>query len=235
MLALMAEPRAEPIGAPRVLVVDDEPSITDAVATALRYEGFEAREADGGRAAERALAEFRPDLVLLDVMMPDLDGLQVARRLREHPHPTPVIFLTARDATEDKLAGLALGDDYVTKPFTLAELIARVRAVLRRTHGAEERRLRFADLVLDEDTCEAWRGEVPVELTPTEFNLLHFLMLNPRRVLSKRQILEHVWHDDLADPNVVETYVSYLRRKLDRLGPPLIRTVRLVGYALREP
>jgi two-component system, OmpR family, response regulator len=169
------------------------------------------------------------------VMMPDLDGLQVARRLREHPHPTPVIFLTARDATEDKLAGLALGDDYVTKPFTLAELIARVRAVLRRTRGAEERQLRFADLVLDEDTREAWRGETPVELTPTEFNLLHFLMLNPRRVLSKRQILEHVWHDDLADPNVVETYVSYLRRKLDRLGPPLIRTVRLVGYALREP
>src|SRR4051795_11680435 len=155
----MSEPRAKPIGAPRVLVVDDEPSITDAVATALRYEGFDAREADGGRAAERALAEFRPDLVLLDVMMPDLDGLQVARRLREHPHPTPVIFLTARDATEDKLAGLALGDDYVTKPFSLAEIVARVRAVLRRAHGDEEEAgvLRFGDLVLNEETREVWR------------------------------------------------------------------------------
>src|SRR3954465_7706268 len=233
MLARVA--RAEPTGTPRVLVVDDEPSITDAVATALRYEGFEAREAAGGHAAERALSEFRPDLVLLDVMMPDLDGLQVARRLREHPHPTPVIFLTARDATEDKLAGLALGDDYVTKPFTLSELIARVRAVLRRTGAADDRRLRFAHPVLDEDTRQAWRDGTAVDLTPTEFNLLHFLMVNPRRVLSKRQILEHVWHNDLADPNVVETYVSYLRRKLARHGPPLIRTVRLVGYALREP
>jgi two-component system OmpR family response regulator len=235
MLALVADPRVEPTGAPRVLVVDDEPSITDAVATALRYEGFEARQAAGGHAAERALSEFRPDLVLLDVMMPDLDGLQVARRLREHPHPTPVIFVTARDATEDKLAGLALGDDYVTKPFTLSELVARVRAVLRRTGGGNKRQLRFADVVLDEDTREAWRDGTAVDLTPTEFNLLHFLMLNPRSVLSKRQILEHVWHDDGADPNVVETYVSYLRRKLDRHGPPLIRTVRLVGYALREP
>jgi two-component system OmpR family response regulator len=219
----------------RVLVVDDEPSITDAVATALRYEGFETREAASGGAVEPALEEFRPDLVVLDVMLPDLDGLSVARRLRDGRR-TPVIFLTARDATEDKLAGLALADDYVTKPFSLAEIVARVHTVLRRTRGDEHARLRFADLVLDEETREVWRGGASVELTPTEFNLLRFLMLNPRRVLSKRQILDHVWNYDFGgDANVVETYVSYLRKKLDRLGPPLILTVRLVGYALREP
>ena len=219
----------------RVLVVDDEPSITDAVATALRYEGFETREAASGGAVEPALEEFEPDLVVLDVMLPDLDGLSVARRLRDGRR-TPVIFLTARDATEDKLAGLALADDYVTKPFSLAEIVARVHTVLRRTRGDEHARLRFADLVLDEETREVWRGGVAVDLTPTEFNLLRFLMLNPRRVLSKRQILDHVWNYDFGgDANVVETYVSYLRKKLDRLGPPLILTVRLVGYALREP
>jgi two-component system OmpR family response regulator len=146
-----------------------------------------------------------------------------------------VIFLTARDATEDKVAGLALGDDYVTKPFSLAEIVARVRAVLRRTRGAEEGLLRFADMVMNEETREVWRGEERIELTPTEFNLLRFFMLNPRRVLTKRQILDNVWHYDFGgDPNVVETYVSYLRKKLDRLGPPLIQTIRLVGYAFRE-
>ena len=222
--------------AARVLVVDDEPSITDAVATALRYEGFDTREAATGRSAELVIDEFRPDLIVLDVMLPDLDGFAIARRLRDGHHRTPVIFLTAKDSTEDKLAGLAIGDDYVTKPFSLAEIVARVRAVLRRTRGEQEGVLQFADLVLNEETREVWRGEQRIELTPTEFNLLRFLMLNPRRVLTKRQILDNVWHYDFGgDPNVVETYVSYLRKKLDRLGPPLIHTIRLVGYSLRQP
>jgi two-component system OmpR family response regulator len=231
----MSEPRVDTGGAPRVLVVDDEPSITDAVSTALRYEGFETEQAATGRAAERAIDEFRPDLIVLDVMLPDLDGLELARRLRDGRQHTPVIFLTARDATEDKVAGLALGDDYVTKPFSLAEIVARVRAVLRRTRGDEHGLLRFSDVVMNEETREVWRGEERVDLTPTEFNLLRFFMLNPRRVLTKRQILDNVWHYDFGgDPNVVETYVSYLRKKLDRLGPPLIQTIRLVGYAFRE-
>jgi two-component system OmpR family response regulator len=232
----VSEPRVELPGPGRVLVVDDESAITDAVATALRYEGFDTLEAASGRGAVQAIDEFRPDLVLLDVMLPDIDGFEIARRLRDGRQRTPVIFLTAKDAAEDKLAGLAIGDDYVTKPFSLAEVVARVRAVLRRTRGEEEGVLRFADLVLNEETREVWRGGESIELTPTEFNLLRFFMLNPRRVLSKRQILDNVWHYDFGgDPNVVETYVSYLRKKLDRLGPPLIQTIRLVGYALRAP
>jgi two-component system OmpR family response regulator len=232
----MRPPRDLAGSAVRVLVVDDEPSITDAVATALRYEGFETREASTGRAAERAIDDFRPNLVVLDVMLPDVDGFKIADRLRDGRQRTPVIFLTAKDATEDKLAGLAIGDDYVTKPFSLAEIVARVRAVLRRTESEEEGVLRFSDLVLNEETREVWRGGNLIELTPTEFNLLRFLMLNPRRVLSKRQILDHVWRYDFGgDPNVVETYVSYLRKKLDGLGPPLIHTIRLVGYSLRVP
>jgi two-component system OmpR family response regulator len=218
----------------RVLVVDDERSITDALATALRYEGFETREAHDGRGAVRAIDDLRPDLVVLDVMLPDLDGLEVARRVREGRR-IPVIFLTAKDATEDKLAGLELGDDYVTKPFSLAEMVARVRAVLRRSRAADDGVLRFDDVVLSEQTHEVWRAGRPLELTPTEFNLLRFLMLNPRRVLSKQQILDAVWNDEIGDPNVVETYVSYLRKKLNAAGPPLIHTVRLVGYALRAP
>src|SRR5919204_6595709 len=154
----MAKPRVEKAISPRVLVVDDEPSITDAVATALRYEGFETREVATGRAAETAIDEFRPDLIVLDVMLPDLDGFAIARRLRDGRHRTPVIFLTAKDSTEDKLAGLAIGDDYVTKPFSLAEMVARVRAVLRRTRGAEEGVMRFADLVLNEETREVFRA-----------------------------------------------------------------------------
>ena len=224
-----------PNGSARVLVVDDEPSITDAVATALRYEGFETMEVGAGRAAEQAIDEFRPDLIVLDVMLPDLDGFAIARRLRDGNQRVPVIFLTAKDATEDKVAGLALADDYVTKPFSLAEIVARVQTVLRRTRGDQEGPMRFADLTLDEETREVRRGDTPVELTRTEFELLRFLMLNPRRVLTKRQILDNVWHYDFGgDANVVETYVSYLRKKLDPLGPPLIQTVRLVGYALRE-
>jgi two-component system OmpR family response regulator len=174
-------------------------------------------------------------------MLPDLDGLEVTRRLRADGVRTPVLFLTARDATEDKVSGLPVGgDDYVTKPFSLAEVVARVRAVLRRTApgaatGEGNGLLRFDDVVMDEDTREVWRDGTPVHLTATEFNLLRYFMLNPRRVLSKAQILDHVWQYDFdGDANVVETYVSYLRKKLDRLGPPLIHTVRLVGYSLRR-
>jgi two-component system OmpR family response regulator len=222
----------------RVLVVDDEPSIVDALSTALRYEGFEVHEAQTGRDALKWAESLRPDLIVLDIMLPDLDGLEVTRRLRRDGLRTPVLFLTARDSTEDKISGLTVGgDDYVTKPFSLAEVVARVRAILRRTQGGgEESVLRFADLVLDEETHEVWRAGTPVHLTATEFNLLRYLMLNPRRVLSKAQILDHVWHYDFdGDDNVVETFVSYLRKKLDRLGPPLIHTIRLVGYSLRQP
>jgi two-component system OmpR family response regulator len=222
--------------APRILVVDDEPSITDAVGTALRYEGFDVRSEGTGRGALSAAADFRPDLIVLDIMLPDLDGLEVTRRLRRDGVRTPVLFLTARDATEDKVSGLTVGgDDYVTKPFSLAEVVARVRAVLRRTApAAEDGLLRVEDLVMDEESREVWRNGTPVHLTATEFNLLRYFMLNPRRVLSKSQILDHVWQYDFdGDANVVETYVSYLRKKLDRLGPPIIQTVRLVGYSLR--
>jgi two-component system OmpR family response regulator len=222
----------------RVLVVDDEVSITDVLATALRYQGFEVKEAAGGRAALAAAASFRPDFIVLDVMLPDLDGFEVARRLRAGGDRTPVLFLTAKDATEDKLSGLDLGDDYVTKPFSLEEVIARVRTVLRRSRPDTEADgvLRFADLVLDERAHEVFRGGARIHLTATEFRLLRYLMRNPRQVLSKAQILDHVWDLDFeGDENVVETFVSYLRRKLDRAGPPLIHTVRLVGYCLRLP
>jgi two-component system, OmpR family, response regulator len=223
--------------ATRILVVDDEPSITDAVGTALRYEGFDVRSESTGRGALAAANEFRPDLIVLDIMLPDLDGLEVTRRLRSDGIRIPVLFLTARDATEDKVSGLTVGgDDYVTKPFSLAEVVARVRAVLRRTApttGSGDL-LRVEDLVMDEESREVWRNGTPVHLTATEFNLLRYFMLNPRRVLSKAQILDHVWQYDFdGDANVVETYVSYLRKKLDRLGPPIIQTVRLVGYSLR--
>jgi two-component system OmpR family response regulator len=226
----------------RVLVVDDEPSIVDAVATCLRYEGFEVDEASTGRGALAAVADRRPDLIVLDVMLPDLDGLEVTRRIRAEGATVPVLFLTARDALEDKLAGLAVGgDDYVTKPFALAEIVARVRVILKRTGtgaGADDEVgvLRFADLRMDQGAHEVFRGESLVRLTATEFNLLRYFMLNPRQVLSKAQILDNVWHYDFGgDANVVETYVSYVRKKLEQHGPPLLRTVRLVGYVLREP
>jgi two-component system OmpR family response regulator len=224
---------------PQVLVVDDEASIVDAVATALRYEGFDVREATTGRAALAAAQDDPPDLVVLDVMLPDLDGLEVTRRLRADGIRVPVLFLTARDSVEDKVAGLTVGgDDYVTKPFSLAEIVARTHAILRRTHveANGDGQLRFADVALDQDTHEVWRAGNSVRLTATEFNLLRFFLLNPRRVLSKSQILDHVWHYDFGgDPNVVETYVSYLRKKLDQHGQPLIHTIRLVGYSMREP
>ncbi|MHB8507658.1 MAG: response regulator transcription factor [Candidatus Dormibacteria bacterium] len=220
-----------------ILVVDDEPYITDLVGTTLRYEGFDVQEAHDGREALAAATRSRPDLVLLDVMMPDLDGFEVTRRMRQAGIRVPIIFLTARDATDDKVAGLTVGaDDYVTKPFSLEELVARVRAVLRRVHPeAKDGPLRFSDLILDEDTHEVWRAGTPVQLTATEFNLLRYLMNNPRRVLSKTQILEHVWQYDFGgEANAVETYISYLRKKIDSLGVPLIHTVRGVGYCLRS-
>ena len=219
----------------RILVVDDEPSIVDAVATALRYEGYDVVEATDGRAAIAAVTTDEPDLVVLDWMLPDLQGIEVGRRLRERGFKTAILFLTAKDAVEDKIEALrAGGDDYVTKPFSLAELVARVEAVLRRTGGELPGDvLTFADLVLDESRHEVQRNGVTIELTATEFNLLRFLMLNPRRVLSKAQILQNVWHYDFGGSrNIVETYVSYLRRKLDAAGPPLIKTVRQAGYML---
>ena len=223
----------------RILVVDDEPSIVDAVATALRYEGYEVDEAGSGRQALAVVAEQEPDLIVLDWMLPDLEGIEVGRRLRAQGFKSAVLFLTAKDATENKVEALrAGGDDYVTKPFSLAEVVARVQAILRRTAGdLPGDVLRFADLMLDEGRHEVFRGETPVELTATEFSLLRYFLLNPRRVLSKGQILQNVWHYDFGgSSNVVETYVSYLRKTLDALGPPLIRTVRQAGYMLEaEP
>ena len=219
----------------RILVVDDEPSIVDAVATALRYEGFDVEEAPSGREAIAAAARREPDLIVLDWMLPDLDGLEVGRRLRAQGCKSAVLFLTAKDATENKVEALrAGGDDYVTKPFSLAEVVARVHAILRRTGSSLPGDiLRFADLILDEQRHEVFRGDQAVELTGTEFNLLRYFMLNPRRVLSKGQILQNVWRYDFnGNSNVVETYVSYLRRKLDKHGPPVIRTVRQAGYML---
>jgi len=223
----------------RVLVVDDEPNITELVAMALKYVGFDVATASSGRDALSSVGDFRPDLIVLDVMMPDLDGFEVCRRLRADGIRVPVVYLTARDATEDKVRGLTIGgDDYVTKPFSLEELVARIRAVLRRAgHGnGHASRLIFADLELDEDTHEVRRNGTLVELSPTEFKLLRYLMLNPNRVLSKAQILDHVWQYDFGgDANVVETYISYLRKKLDRTDSPLIHTVRGVGYRLWVP
>jgi two-component system, OmpR family, response regulator len=229
-----------PSDAVRVLVVDDESYITDLVATALRYEGFDVASAGNGRDVLTLVESFRPELIVLDVMLPDLDGFEVQRRLIDRGRRIPVLFLTARDATEDKIRGLTIGgDDYVTKPFSLEELIARIRAVLRRAgkgDGEGSERLRFEDLEMDEDTHEVWRGATPIELTPTEYNLLRFLLENPRRVLSKDQILDHVWNYDFGgDASIVETYISYLRKKVDALEPHVIHTVRGVGYVLRLP
>jgi two-component system OmpR family response regulator len=219
----------------RVLVVDDEPSIVDAVATALRYEGYEVDEAATGRDALEAVVRHEPDLVVLDWMLPDIEGIEVGRRLRERGFKTAILFLTAKDATENKVDALrAGGDDYVTKPFSLAEIVARIQAILRRTAGdLPGDVLRFADLVLDERRHEVFRADEKVELTATEFSLLRYFMLNPRLVLSKPQILQNVWRYDFGgNSNVVETYVSYLRRKLDAAGPSLIKTVRQAGYML---
>ena len=221
----------------RILVVDDEPSIVDAVATSLRYEGFDVAQAMTGRAALTAVETSPPDLIVLDVMLPDLDGFEITRRLRSDGVTCPVLFLTARDAVADKVTGLTVGgDDYVTKPFALAEIVARARAVLRRA-GVEQQAgvLKFADIVMDEGAHEVVRADHVVALTATEFNLLRFFLLHPRQVLSKAQILDNVWNYDFGgEGNVVETYVSTLRKKLERHGPPVLHTIRLVGYVLRE-
>ncbi len=223
----------------RVLVVDDEPNIVDVVSMALRYQGFEVASAANGAEALAQVAAFKPQLMVLDVMLPDMEGFEVAERLGAQRGTVPIIFLTARDATEDKLRGLTTGgDDYVTKPFSLEELVARIRTILRRTgQGAEDSsRLVFEDLELDEDTREVMRAGQPVELTATEYRLLRYLLLNPRRVLTRAQILDHVWEYDFGgDARVLETYISYLRKKLDAHGPSLIHTARGVGYSLRAP
>ena len=219
----------------RILVVDDEPAIVDAVATALRYEVFDVEEATKGRDALAFVTTFEPDLVVLDWMLPDIDGIEVGRRLRERGFRTAILFLTAKGGVENKVEALrAGGDDYVTKPLSLAEIVARVQAILRRTSSELPGDvLTFSDLVLDEGRHEVFRNESRIDLTATEFNLLRFFLLNPRRVLSKGQILQHVWRYDFGgNTNVVETYISYLRRKLDAAGPPLIRTVRQAGYML---
>jgi two-component system, OmpR family, response regulator len=221
-----------------VLVVDDDPYITDLVATTLRYEGFEVNTVGSGRESITMVESFAPDLIVLDVMLPDLEGFDVQRRLADSGRRIPVLFLTARDATEDKVQGLSIGDDYLTKPFSLEELVARIRAVLRRTGGSssEDERLRFADLEMDQATHEVRRGGRAIELTATEFKLLRYLLFNPRRVLSKSQIVNSVWNYDFGgDPSVVETYISYLRKKVDAVEPHLIHTVRGVGYVLRLP
>nr|WP_211210901.1 response regulator transcription factor [Sporichthya polymorpha] len=222
----------------RVLVVDDEPSLTDLLSMALRYEGWEIRTAGDGATAMKAAREFRPDAVVLDVMLPDVDGLELLRRLRADTPDIPVLFLTARDAVEDRIAGLtAGGDDYVTKPFSLEEVVARLRGLIRRTRAADARNealLVVGDLTLDEDSHEVRRGGEEINLTATEYELLRYLMRNPRRVLSKAQILDRVWNYDFGgQANVVELYISYLRKKIDAGRAPMIHTLRGAGYVLK--
>ncbi len=222
----------------RLLVVEDDPNILELLSASLRFAGFEITTATTGSEAVTQASRVRPDLVVLDVMLPDLDGFEVVKKLRAQGGRVPVVFLTARDATDDKIRGLTLGgDDYVTKPFSLEELTARIRAVLRRTGGdSAPPRLTFADLELDEETHEVYRAGNRVSLSPTEFKLLRYLMLNANRVLSKAQILDHVWNYDFrGDDNIVESYISYLRRKVDTVEPRLIHTLRGVGYVLRQP
>ncbi len=228
-----------PDGGPiRAVVIDDEESLADLVRMALRYEGWDVRAANSGQAGLTAIREHRPDVVVLDIMLPDLDGTELLQRLRAEGDDVPVLFLTAKDAVEDRVAGLTIGgDDYVTKPFSLEELVARLRALLRRSHGlvaSEASVLRVGDLLMDEDTYEVSRGGVAVDLTATEFELLRYLMRNAKRVLSKDRILDHVWAYDFGGrTSVVELYISYLRRKIDSLGPPMIHTVRGFGYLIK--
>src|SRR5262245_30408586 len=233
----LRRPDGEPV---RILVVDDEPTLTDLLSMALRYEGYEVRSAATGNAAVRSARDVRPDAVVLDVMLPDLDGFEVLRRLRSHLPDVPVLFLTARDSVEDRIAGLTVGGDvYVTKPFSLEEVVARLRALLRRAGLAAAARddavLTVGDLTLDEDSHEVRRSGQLVTLTATEFELLRYLMRNPRRVLSKAQILDRVWNYDFGgQANVVELYISYLRKKIDAGRPPMLHTLRGAGY-VRKP
>ena len=223
----------------RALVVDDEATRTDLLSMALRYEGWEVRTAAEGRAAIQLAREFRPDVIVLDVMLPDIDGLQVLQRVRNDGQETPVLFLTAKDALDDRIAGLtAGGDDYVTKPFSLEELVARLRGLIRRSTlvvaDADDPVVSVGDLHLDEDSHEVFRDGTPIELTATEFELLRYLMRNPRRVLSKAQILDRVWSYDFGGrSNIVELYVSYLRKKIDSGREPMIHTLRGAGYVLK--
>jgi len=225
----------------RILVVDDENSISDLIATSLRFVGFEVRTAASGSQALAIAEEFKPHALILDVMLPDQDGFEVCRQLRQDGHSVGVLFLTAKDTVEDKIAGLTIGgDDYVTKPFSLEELVARLRALLRRigvvTPEVDDEKIRFADLELDEATHEVRRAGNLIDLSPTEFLLLRYLMINADRVISKAQILDHVWQYDFrGDAGIVETYVSYLRKKIDSFEPALIHTVRGVGYRMRVP
>ena len=222
----------------RVLVVDDESNLTELLSMALRYEGWEIKSAGTGSSAVRIAKEFKPDAVVLDMMLPDFDGMEVLRRFRDDDPTLPVLFLTARDSVEDRIAGLtAGGDDYVTKPFSLEEVVARVRALLRRSVQLTEPSsptLVVGDLSLDEDSHEVIRGGVEISLTATEFELLRYLMRNPKRVLSKAQILDRVWHYDFGgQANVVELYISYLRKKIDAGRTPMIHTMRGAGYVLK--
>lgn len=235
------QPVAEGVPEARILVVDDEPNIVDLLAVCLRFQGFEVHTAGSGTAALDRARAVRPDAVILDVMMPGMDGFGVLRRLRDDGIDAPALFLTARDRLEDKIAGLTLGgDDYVTKPFSLEEVVARLRVILRRAgRGIEEprsTRLKFADIELDEETHEVWKAGELVALSPTEFTLLRYFVINAGTVLSKPKILDHVWRYDFGgDVNVVESYVSYLRRKVDTGEKRLLHTLRGVGYVLREP
>lgn len=239
--APQSRPRLKhPDGSPiRVLVVDDEPTLTDLLQMALRYEGWEVKTAADGRRALALAREFRPDAIVLDMMLPDIDGMQVLSRVRQDGQQTAVLFLTAKDSLEDRINGLtAGGDDYVTKPFSLEELVARLRGLIRRSmltaNEEEDPRLVVGDLVLDEDSHEVSRGGEQIDLTATEFELLRYLMRNPRRVLSKTQILDRVWNYDFGGKSsVVEIYISYLRRKLDAGRTPMIHTVRGAGYMLK--
>ncbi|GAB3687237.1 response regulator transcription factor [Angustibacter aerolatus] len=233
--AALVRPDGSPV---RVLVVDDEPSLSELLSMALRYEGWDVRTAADGLGAVRTARDFRPDAVVLDIMLPDLDGLEVLRRLRAEGGDVPVLFLTAKDAVEDRVAGLtAGGDDYVTKPFSLEEVVARVRALVRRTAvltGGDDSVLTVGDLSLDEDSHEVSRGGEQIRLTATEFELLRYFMRNPRRVLTKAQILDRVWNYDFGgQANVVELYVSYLRKKIDAGRAPMIHTLRGAGYVLK--
>jgi two-component system OmpR family response regulator len=234
--AALVKPDGKPV---RALVVDDEPAISELVSMALRYEKFEVRTASSGRDAVAEAKEFNPDIIVLDIMLPDFDGLEVMRRIRADNADVPVLFLTAKDAVADRVVGLtAGGDDYVTKPFSVEELVARIRGIVRRSILASEARedpeILVGDLVLNEETYEVFRGDVRVELTATEFELLRYLMRNPKRVLSKAQILDRVWSYDFGGrSSIVEIYISYLRKKIDTLGPAMIHTVRGVGYVLR--
>ncbi|MBF6078927.1 response regulator transcription factor [Nocardia beijingensis] len=225
----------------RVLIVDDEPMIIELLTVSLRFQGFEVATALSGTEALDRVRTFRPDALILDVMMPGMDGFGMLRRLRADGVGAPVLFLTARDDVDDKLTGLTLGaDDYVTKPFSLEEVIARLRVILRRSgiQSVQENanRITVGDLVLDDDSHEVWKAGAPVSLSPTEFTLLRYFMVNAGKVLSKPKILDHVWRYDFGgDAGVVESYVSYLRRKIDTTEPKLLHTLRGVGYVLREP